>query len=256
MRKVGLGVLALLMACKGSGDLFECPEGEICEDGEVLVRERVRGASIQKITVYQSVAVPIAKEGEAISPSLPILAGRKTLLRVFLDSSDDFVSRDIVGRLTLEHGEDDTTVHEVTFSLNGNWNESSLSSTMNFFLEEEDVTPSTTFHVELLEVEPGFEGDESRRNNVVYPLEGMADLRAESMAKPLKVYMLPIKYNADGSGRTPNMTENRLNEFAEDMKALYPTGAVEFTLLPEKSWNQAIEPYGNGTSPRLLSAVF
>ena len=40
------------------------------------------------------------------------------------------------------------------------------------------------------------------------------------------------------------------------MKALYPTGSVEFTLLPEKSWGQAIEPFGNGWSALLQEMYY
>ena len=50
MRIVGVAALALVLGCKGSGDLFECPEGEVCEDGEVVERQPVRGASIQQIS--------------------------------------------------------------------------------------------------------------------------------------------------------------------------------------------------------------
>ena len=149
MRTVGIAALALMFGCQNAGDVFECPEAKFARTARCL------SGSASEVPAFKNYGVSKrcdsdCSRGEAISPNLPILAGRKTLLRVFLDSSDDFVSRDIVGRLTLEHGEDDTTVHEVTFGLNGNWNESSLSSTMNFTLEEDEVTPTTSFHIELL----------------------------------------------------------------------------------------------------------
>ena len=246
MRIVGLALLLLSGGCKNSGDLFECPEGEVCEDGEVLVRERATGVSVQRVALYQSVEVLMAEDGEEKSSSVPVIAGKEALMRVFLDSSSDFVSREIVGRLTLELSEEDTTVHETTFLMDGNWSEGALSSTMNFSIAADEMTPSTKFHIELLEVEAGFQGEEGLRNSVVYPQEGMASMRAQQNNGPLRVYLLPIRYNADGSGRTPSLSDSRVNEFVEDMSALYPASTIDITVLPTKDWNREVSAYGEG----------
>ena len=136
-------------------------------------------------------------------------------------------------------------IYETTMMVDTGWSEGDLSSTMNFTIDAEYMTPGSSFQVELLEAEVGFEGPEEA-SNAVYPSEGSASLRAESTGGSLKLYILPIAYNADGSGRTPNVDEPRINKFISDTEALYPASTVDITVLPTKNWNQAVEAYGNG----------
>lgn len=237
--------LVLGIGCSSSGDLVNCDEGDDCETGDALIQYQARGVGIHQIALYQSVKVPLVENGMEVSSGVPVVAGKEAMVRVFLSRVSGFSSREITGRLTVDSGSGDPMVYETTMMVNTGWSEGDLSSTMNFTVDAEYMTPSATFQMELLETELGFEGSEEA-SNAVFPSEGSASLRAESTSGPLKVFILPIAYNADGSGRTPNVDEPRIQKFVSETEALYPASTVEFTVLQTKSWNQAVEAYGNG----------
>lgn len=245
MRWVHLVCVLLGMGCSSSGDLFECEEEENCETGEALVQYRARGVGIDQVALYQSVKVPFVENGVAVSSNTPVVAGKEALLRVYLERVSGFSSRDILGRLSVDSGGEEESVYDVTFNVSAGWSESNLSSTMNFTIAAEDMTPSAKFSLELLEVEVGYEGSEEE-SNALYPAEGLTSLRAETMGGPLKIYILPIQYDADGSGRTPNVEEPRMQKYISEIEAMYPASTVDITVLSPKRWNSDVEAYGNG----------
>lgn len=237
--------LVLGMGCSSSGDLLNCDDEDDCETGEQLVQYQARGVGINQIALYQSVKVPFVENGAEVSSGVPVVGGKEAMMRVYLSRVSGFSSREITGRLTVNSGSDAPMIYETTMMVDTGWSEGDLSSTMNFTIDAEYMTPGASFQVELLEAEVGFEGSEEA-SNAVYPSEGSASLRAESTGGSLKLYILPIAYNADGSGRTPNVDEPRINKFISDTEALYPASTVDITVLPTKNWNQAVEAYGNG----------
>jgi hypothetical protein len=254
MRWFGGLVMCLLLSCQPSADSFVCPEGEVCEDGEVLVYHQVTGVSIDHIALYQSVKVPLVMDGQKQNSATPVVANKEALLRVFLGRTSDFASREIVGRLTIEIGAEEMVVYEETFLLDSRWTEGDLSSTLNFSIEAAAMTPAATFDIELLEVELGFEGEETMYSPR-YPAEGRAEMGAQSTGGPLKVYLLPVRYLADGSGRVPNLSASRVQAFADDLTAMYPASTVEITLLETMDWPYAVDPFGSGWS-NLLQEMY
>ena len=233
------------VGCKQSGDVLDCPDGEECEDQNPDTQYRARGVGIDQVAVYQSVRVPVVEDGQSASTNIPVIAGKEALMRVFLERASGFDSRDIVGRLTVDSGSGDATVYETTKNVNSGWSESDLDSTMNFTISAEDMTPGADFSLELLEAELGFESDEDELT-ALYPSDGMASMQAHDMGGPLKIYFLPVRYNADGSGRVPDLDEPRVNKFEREITALYPASTVEITVLEPLNWSYHVEAYGNG----------
>ena len=224
---------------------MNCDEGEDCETGTELIQYQARGVGVSQVALYQSVKVPFVESGEEVSSGVPVVAGKEAMLRVFLSRRDAFVPREIVGRLTVDSGTDEPIIYETTLFVDSGWSEGDLSTTLNFTIDAEYMTPAARFQIELLEAELGFEGSEDP-SNAVFPVEGSTSLRAESTEGTLKIFILPIAYNADGSGRTPNVEEPRIQKFVSETEALYPASTVDITVLGTKAWNQEIDAFGSG----------
>ena len=70
----------------------------------------------------------------------------------------------------------------------------------------------------------------------------------------LKIVVVPVKYNADGSGRTPDVSAAQLARYKQTFMARYPAETVDITARAPWSYSSAIYANGNGFSA-VLNAV-
>jgi hypothetical protein len=272
MKATGSGFVACiaLAACAASGDesapeTFVPPADDPAmaappveddrpvesDDPNVLPTALVRDLSISEVALFQGVKVTLAENGEpAAERGAPVVAGRAGLLRVYVSPSAGWGAKKVTAELRLVGKEalpilrDDKVI--TTASSDGD-----IDSTFNFAIEAGVLEPETTFQISLIsaDAEP-VRGESSAR----FPTDGsFADLGAERGGK-LKIVVVPVRYDADGSNRMPDVTPAQLERYRTTFLARYPASEVEISARAPLAWSQAIARNGSGFS-QVLNAM-
>ncbi|MCB9746111.1 MAG: hypothetical protein H6741_14605 [Alphaproteobacteria bacterium] len=252
-----LGLIALV-GCGPSSVDFICLEDEpLCSIDEILERDLplATGVSVTKVAYYQAAEQILAEGGVESTDYMPMVEGRDALFRVWVSAASDYQSRTILARVFLYQGDSLVDVRESELSLiAGETSEDSdTGSTFNVLVPGSSIGPELSYSIELVEAAEDVKvgGNDS---GAVFPASGAAAVQTDSSGPALTVYMVPVQYDADGSGRTPPTDEDFLREFQDLMYAYYPTPEVEFIVGDVLPWSQAINANGQGFDT-VLSAV-
>ena len=213
------------------------------DDGVSAGKSPVRGASISDVAFNQGIETKVVVNGALNNlQRLPVIAGRDALVRVYLDLEDDFEEREIVGRFTMGD-----TVLETTFTPLANSSERFLASTLNFEVPGDAIGPNASFSVEINDIEacpdvPGTIGvTKVPRSAPVAPLQ------PESLLGMMRIVLVPVAWNADGSGRLPNLGAANLEAFRALAYKVYPIPGIDMTVRdPYTDWNGQIFENGAG----------
>ena len=179
------------------------------------------GVSIRDIDVYQTVAVPLVRDGAAItSRSAPVIAGADALFAIHVDVDGGFSPRTIEARVTID-GDEYASQHDV-----GQSSDDTPATALRVNVPGEAIAQGASFEVSLheLDIAPAQDAVGAR-----YPADGVAELGAVSAGGPLHLVVVPFRYNADGSGRLPP-TEAAADAYYEAFKAIFPVADVELTV--------------------------
>ena len=216
----------------------------------------VSGLELTDISVYQALKVPLMAGGQVVADgSLPVVAGRDALLRVFVMTDPSWQPRDVVAHLELSNSSGKLAPMDVKLGVNTPSVEADLGTTFDFDLPGQSVTPDLAFHVSLREAGSKSFGLPSAGAEFPAPGQSMG-LGAQSSGPSLKMVLVPVYYDADGSGRLPDTSDGQIELFRQTLLKLYPTPAVEIRMHEPVSWAQTIQPSGQGwteTLQQLLS---
>jgi len=209
----------------------------------------VKGLDIDAVTFNQAVEILLLEDGEEVEDrNAPVVEGRDGILRVYFDRQDEWEPRDIKVFLELEEGD---SPDPVEIFVDSDSRERQLSSTANFELDE--VPADLHFRVRLEEVEALSDAD-GDDNESLWPKEGYADLNARDPRGPLTIELIPVRYEADGSGRLPDTSDAQLERFREHFMQRYPVAEVDISIGSTLVWNSSVLPNGQGWDT-LLDAV-
>lgn len=213
----------------------------------------VAGLTVVAVSINQGVDILLMEDGDEITGTeAPIISGRRALFRVHVDRSDSWVDRDVKAVVHLYEGDDQVATFEDISQVDEDSDIDDLGSTLNVDVPAEEITNDTRYSVSLHEAEEGdWSGSTSGSR---WPAEGNVDLDARTNGAPLRIALVPVQYNYDGSGRLPETGEPQLQRYHDWIKRLYPAGEVDIDLQPAVAWNSEISPYGNGWSD-LLNAL-
>ncbi len=209
------------------------------------------GVTITALTLYQGMRRPLMEAGAPATSEVPVVAGRQALLRVFYEvDAASFNGEEVTARLTI----DDGAPIEVAATPKGTSSEGMLSSTINFDIPGELLLPTSAYRVALLQPRESASGDNLA---ATYPAAGAAaqvPLVAKSVGDNIKVVLIPIQYNADGSGRLPDISEQQIKTYRDFFYKYYPVPNVDVKVLATFPWNGQVSPLGNGWG-ELLQAI-
>lgn len=213
------------------------------------------GVTITALDLYQATRVPIMEDGEPATPGLaPIVGGRDALLRVFIETDDDFEPRDLLARVVLEDddgGESFTEQAEVGAGASAQAN---LASTINVEIPGAELVPGRSIRVTVREVDEDVD-EEGETSGAAWPSEdGSEDLDIVDELPPMRIVLVPVEYNADGSGRLPDTGESALEGYRDLFEAMYPITAIDISVGDPLPWGQAVTAMGGGWDS-LLNAV-
>ncbi len=209
--------------------------------------------AITEVAMLQGVKIPLMKDGATgTSAYASLVAGRPGLLRVYVKPSASFRSREITAELTLTDAKKVATVRQVKLTVKRASTDAQLDSTMNFTIAAEDVpSGSFTFNVRLMSApQASTDGVPAQ-----YPADlSSAGIKTASSGK-LRIVVVPVRYNADGSGRAPDTSAAVLDAYRTAFFEMYPVTAVEISVRASINWSGAINADRSGWSEVLNEII-
>lgn len=249
---VSMSAAVSLAACSGNS-VHDAPTDAGSPDAADAPPLAPQTLSITETAMFQVVKVPLSKDGAKVDDRLaPVVAGRDGLLRVYYRPDAGWKRHGVVGELTITSPGMPTplvlkTVQDVTGSYS---RDSDLKTTFNFEVPADAVRVDSRYSVVLRLADKSVE-------YARHPSEGAPELLdAASSGEQLKVKIVPVRYDADGTGRVPDVTPDAVEAYRAAMFAMYPTKKVEITVRDTPFvWSTPITADGTGWSELLQDIV-
>jgi hypothetical protein len=239
-------------ACNDSkGSEAGAEGGSDTDEGSIPMGAPVTNLAIAKVSINQGVEVTLTINGEDVADlNAQLVRGRHALVRVFVAPLTGWQPREVQAVLTLE-GEQGTRQYESIVEVSAVSMDADLGSTFAFEISGEELPSDQAMSVSLHELgDAMFEGDTSWST---WPSTGSYAATFTPVG-PLRITLVPIQYEADGSGRLPDVSEPQLQLYEDLLLGMYPVPSVEITVADPFPWGGAIEANGQGWQ-QLLSAI-
>ncbi len=211
--------------------------------------------AVTEVAVYQGVKVTIVKGGEHVAErNAPLIAGRRALVRVFVEPKEGYTPRKVIAELSIRPaaGEAPAPLRD-SRSIEVASTEVGRTSTFNFEVSGEALTQGATFSVTLRE-DTG-DGPLLTAEPVRYPAgTAQDDLEFQPTGK-LKIVLVPVRYDGDGTQRLPDVSSAQLERYRRKFLTLYPTSEVEVIVHDPFPWPTAISANGSGFSGILEAMI-
>ncbi len=177
---------------------------------------------ISDVSVYQGVRVPLIHEGEPVSTrNVPLIEGRRAYFRAYLAYDGAPAGGQAVARLKIQSA-GGMAEYEARGLVSDPSAEAFVNSTLNFDVPGEAIHADSKVTVSL------FLGSDCGGART-YPNDGPLALQPIDTGV-LKVVLVPIQYDADGSGRLPNLAADQIEKYRQALMAVYPTRQVDITV--------------------------
>lgn len=207
------------------------------------------GVTITQVAVNQGVQIPIEKSGSKVtSRNADVVANRAGLVRVYVSPKSGFSPHAITGELKLESSSG-TLTYSATLTPSVSSSDATLSSTMNFDVPTDAIKVDSKYSVTLYD-STASGGDTSGAR---YPSSGTESIDAKSTGSTLKIVIVPIAYNADGSGRLPDTSAAQIERYRQAFYGMYPARSVSVTVRAPYAYSGAISASGSGFSNALTA---
>lgn len=181
------------------------------------------GLKVRDISIYQTVRAQLYKAGAFVTtPSSPVVAGKKALIRVFVDTTAGYTKHAVHAVLTLTGTAGETTLADDK-TIAAASTDADTASTFSFEVDPTKLEASTQFSVSLQETDCKATGGNAADTRV--PATGTRALGAQTVGK-LKVVVVPI----DVGGRLPKTDAPELEKIKAALLAFYPVPSVEITV--------------------------
>ena len=205
------------------------------------------GVTITQVAIYQGPKRLLMGGTQSGVVTVPVVAGRDALVRVFVQTDGSYDHGPVTAHLFLGQG---SKPLEVVAPAPASSSEAQLGSTINFNVPGASIVPGVTYRVELTE-----QSSKAPFPAASYPQGGGFDpLGSCSDGAQLKVVVVPVQYQADGSNRLPDTSASQLQHYKDAFFATYPIDSINLTVHAPFPWPSVIGPDGTGWS-ELLSAI-
>ena len=193
------------------------------------------GVRITQVAIYQGPKRVLMQDGAPQAASVPLVAGRPALVRLFHQTDAAYNGQQVLARLELEG---QAPIEALVGPLPPASSEEDIGSTIGFEHAGEQVGTTLSYSVGLLQEGSAETDNPAARWSESVPVEGKQN--------KLRIVMVPYRYDADGSGRLPNLSQEQVNVFYHRFKGMYPVSDVEITVHEPVAWSQTISPSGQG----------
>lgn len=239
-------VIALHLACGSSDESTQGGGGGASGasgaggggGGSTAATVGAAGVTVTRVDLYQGLRQTLMRDGAAQPLTLPLVQGRASMMRVFFRTDASYDGQPVVARLSVEGA----PPQELSFALpqNTESNEAEYFTTLNFQIPGEQVGATLPWRVDVLQ-DHGAEHAAAR-----YPAQGFEGTNVEGQPNKFRVMMVPFRYDADGSGRVPDVSAEQVKRFRDRFFTLYPVSDVEVTVHDPVPTSVTLSPNGNG----------
>jgi hypothetical protein len=258
---LALAVGVCVVGCsshKGSSSSTDDPNAPGDPNAPPAPNSVAQNISLDEVAFFQSIKVSVAK-GDSVpdrgSPAVPILGGRDATVRVYVTPGDGWSPHQVTARLKITTHTPTGTLSQVfstTKSVESASTDDSLDSTINIDVPGDALRAGATFAIVLNE-DKGAAAQSS--DNARFPRDGsFADLGVSQSGSKVRVMIVPVQYNADGSGRLPDTSDDQLAKYKNRFFQLYPAATIEITVRDPYPWGSIISASGAGY-PQILMAM-
>jgi hypothetical protein len=193
------------------------------------------GLVLRAITISQTLEIPLMAAGVEVDVGrrpVPLIAGKRALLRAFVDTEPGFVERPLIGVLDLVSPQgDDTLVDNRSIAQSSLQDE--LTTTFVFDVSASDLLTTSNYRVRVLEADT--------TPLARFPRTGFLALQAKTMPA-FELTLVPLVV----SGFAPKAGDVELAALEARLLALYPSTAVDVTLAPAVAIDYAVTESGEG----------
>ncbi len=236
------GLLALVPACGSSSSSGDDPTA--------LTQPVATGLTINEVAIFQSLKIPLAKDGQVAdrgSIPLSVVAGRDAMLRIYVTPDAGFGAKPVTARVKIVNTSPTggfAKVFSATATVSAASAEFDLGTTLNVDIPGAYLQPGSTYTV-VLNADGG--SSASSPSPAKFPTDGsLVELPTKQTGDRLRVMIVPVQYDADGSSRLPDTSDEQLKRYREQFYKLYPAASVEITVHDPWAWPGAISPSGQG----------
>lgn len=206
------------------------------------------GLHIREVALYQTVKVPLVSDGKWIANRVaPVVQGKKSLVRVFVDTLSGYKAHSVRGVLRLDNGGQATDIVDLR-SLSASSTDASLASTFSFQVAPELLTATTQLSVSLQET--SCDDDAGDPADARFPAQGLQALAATQIDK-LKVVVVPVRVD----GRVPVTSDAELANMRAALLAYYPVPEVDITVRQPLEWTNPIDALDGSSWSNLLNQI-
>lgn len=244
-------------------DLY-CQAFDICDEpdtspGDTDEEEQegpgaiLTGLALEKVEFCQTVCSTLVEDGEEVEPLVPLLTGKPALMRFHVKVLVGWDYRSswtrfgyAAGGMLQEEVLERKVVKEDSV-------ESDLNSTFNYVIPADYMVDGFAFSFSMHE-DGSFVGeDDGDGADPIWPATGMHQVALEPAPDPIRITMVPVRYNADGSGRLPELSQERLDGFADLFASMYPLYDVDFDVREVFDWDDPTWSGGLGWETLLMA---
>lgn len=224
-----------------------------CDLGGATEGAPAVGITIDEIAIYQSVKIELMTNGQEVTNhNAPVVRDRPAIVRLFVTLDGAWQPHEVAARLTLEPPGQAPMVLEQRMTPAGPSSDADPQSTFNFDVPAEAMVQGLTYRAGIYELQAECGGEQA--SGAVFPVSGSAAMNTRNSYGPLEVVLVPIAYNADGSGRLPDTSPAQLDRYRNRIYSMFPVPEVNLTVRQAVGWDNVLERNGNGWS-QLLQAV-
>jgi hypothetical protein len=184
---------------------------------------------LSDLAIFQTVKIPLIESGAAPSNrGIDAVIGKPALVRGYLTQVgaqvDGPPSFDVQARLHL-YSRGETRTIDLSKTISAVSTEPDVINTLDFKIEGSLIQSDTMLSLEVLEPF----GCRSQPQRGRLPRDGSVALLARDTGA-LRVVLVPVRYDADGSGRLPDTSAEQLERLRNSLAALYPVSSVEISV--------------------------
>jgi len=208
---------------------------------------------INEVAIYQAVKIPLVRNGAVVTTrAAPVVAGRAALVRVFAVRKSGYAGGAVTAELKLTPPSGPAVVLKDTKVVPATATDAQLASTFNLEVPAEALPEGVKWSVALMEAAPAA----TPGADAQWPAGGApADLLADSTGQQLKIVLVPMQYNADGSGRLPDTSAAAVEKYRSTFYGVYPAAKVDITVHSPLAYSRSISATGSGWEQALNAII-
>ncbi len=200
-----------------------CVEGG-STSGDGCTDELAHNLTLQQISVYQTVEIPVMQDGAEVSTAsrnADVVEGRSTMFRAFVATGTGWTARDLAARLTLTTMDGQSQSFYSKKTISGTSTESDMSNTFDIFVPADAMAGTLSYSLSVVECSTQSGSSGQAR----FPTDGTTDLGVRTTGG-LKIKIIPIEVD----NLTPDTSDAALAGYEDEMTAMYPIDNISMTV--------------------------